>query len=565
MTAVTNSGPEKRLRRPLRKGAPVVYWQLGRTGEARYDVADRPMAGEMDPFFFRTKHKNFIPHEYPCRTEFGAEQRDRRPLAQGEFAPVRNWLPFGSPRVDLSGFWFRPTVLGTWARCIIDAAEAGRAVVHLRTCGGAIVFVNGVEIGWMAPYRRNLESESEFAIELKAGENDIRIWFDDLAERDARYYFQLDYISGPEASQALPVAVDPAIADAMETVLETMHFERPAYDGGEVALVTDQPLSVDAEVGIRIEGDFMSIEPDFSLRRDLPSGANRIFVSDTEDLPADFRHFTVTLSVSGFSASRVLWRRDLPCTPPGSRADHSAAANRRGAARGGRTCRGGYSSRAGAAGDRQERRGDRRDDRGIAAADRGLPRLRRLHPGAAALVPEGISARHFAGARGTHRQGHPRLPLLDGRARQRRAVVFLGEPRPALPHRRLSRRRHPAGGAVRPFRPHGDRAISGRRRARPRLARPFREMGNGRVQFGAVFPDRPKGPVHPPGAGAGRGHSRPRRRRHPSPARNRRPLGPSRHSDRRARAAPTSTRCVPVARSSCRASPACSGAMAITG
>ena len=48
-----------------------------------------------------------------------AGRRGKRPQASGEFTPACNWLPFGSPRVDLSGFRFRPTVLGTWARTMV--------------------------------------------------------------------------------------------------------------------------------------------------------------------------------------------------------------------------------------------------------------------------------------------------------------------------------------------------------------------------------------------------------------------------------------------------------------
>ncbi|TIX41789.1 MAG: hypothetical protein E5V36_14995, partial [Mesorhizobium sp.] len=73
------------LRRPLMAGQPIVYWRLGSIAEQRYDVADQPMQGEMDPFFFLTKHKNFIPHEYPCRTQFAAECRGKRPQVSAEF------------------------------------------------------------------------------------------------------------------------------------------------------------------------------------------------------------------------------------------------------------------------------------------------------------------------------------------------------------------------------------------------------------------------------------------------------------------------------------------------
>lgn len=296
---------EAALRRPLAAGQPVAYWRLGATDETRFDVADQPMKGEMDPFFFLTKHKNFIPHEYPCRTQFAAERRGKRPLPTSEPAMRRVWLPFASPRVDLSGFWFRPTVIGTWAETTIEARHAGKARLRLRTCGGAILFVNGEEAGWMAPYGRNLETAEEFSVELKAGANDIRIWFDDLAERDARYYFQLDYLDGPEVAHAMPIPVDPAIADAMEAALESMHFERAAYDDQEVALVSTVALPADASVTVAIEGDFMSIEKPVRFDLSLKAGATRLAIAAANDLPADFRHFKVTLEIGFYAVSRV--------------------------------------------------------------------------------------------------------------------------------------------------------------------------------------------------------------------------------------------------------------------
>ncbi|MGO7426491.1 hypothetical protein ACCT09_43775, partial [Rhizobium ruizarguesonis] len=111
---------QSHLRRATVKESPIVYWQLADLWQERYDVADRPMDGSMDPYFFVTKTKNFIPHEYPCRTEFKKSFSGRRPQPAAEFEAVRWWLPFASPRVDLSGFWFRPTRIGCWARTFLD-------------------------------------------------------------------------------------------------------------------------------------------------------------------------------------------------------------------------------------------------------------------------------------------------------------------------------------------------------------------------------------------------------------------------------------------------------------
>lgn len=299
------SSADTALRRPLALGEPIVYWLLGETSEQRYDVADQPMHGEMDPFFFLTKHKNFIPHEYPCRTQFALERRGKRPEVAGAFKQKRTWLPFASPRVDLSGFWFRPTVLGTWARTAIHAVVTGKAKLRLRTCGGAVLFVNSAEVGWMAPYSRNLEAAQEFDVALNEGINDIALWFDDLAERDARYFFQLDYLEGPAVTHALPTGIDGTIAAAMEEALDAMRFERHAYAGGPVALVTDAPLPVTVDVAIVVEGDFMSIEKPTSFSLRLDAGERRISVAEAQDLPADFRHFKVMLGHEGFTVSRV--------------------------------------------------------------------------------------------------------------------------------------------------------------------------------------------------------------------------------------------------------------------
>ena len=293
------------LHRLLEAGQPVTYWRLGKIAQARYDVADQPMKGEMDPFFFLTKHKNFIPHEYPCRTEFAAERRGKRPLVGAETAMDKVWLPFASPRVDLSGFWFRPTVIGTWAETSIEAQTGGEAALRLRTCGGAVLFINGQEAGWMAPYGRNLETTEEFKVALKRGRNDIRIWFDDLAERDARYYFQLDYVSGPQVAHAMPIPVEPSVADAMEQALDAMHFEHSTYDDQDVALVSNVALPADAKVTAIIEGDFMSIEAPVRFDLVLKAGAARLPVAPASRLPADFRHFKIALEVGGYAVSRV--------------------------------------------------------------------------------------------------------------------------------------------------------------------------------------------------------------------------------------------------------------------
>src|SRR5262249_47305270 len=155
------------------------------------------------------------------------------------------------------------------------------------TCGGAVLLVNGREVGWIADYVRNLEARREFAVELEAGENELRIYFDDLAERDARYFFQLDFVDGPDAAQALPVSIDGTVAAAVEAALVQMHFERPTYTAGEVALVTSASLPAAAEVSVTVAADVLSSER-FARRVRLDAGASRLAIADAASWPAGF-------------------------------------------------------------------------------------------------------------------------------------------------------------------------------------------------------------------------------------------------------------------------------------
>ncbi|HLP69049.1 MAG TPA: hypothetical protein VK181_16160 [Rhizobium sp.] len=293
------------MKKDLTAGDAIRYWQLGALTEERFDVPDQPMKGEMDPFFFLTKHKNFIPHEYPSRTLFAERYRGNRPDVRHAFEAARWWLPFSSPRLDLSGFWFRPTRLATWARTFIEAEAAGTARVRLGTCGGAVLWLNGAEAGWMAPYSRNLEAKAEFDLPLQEGLNELILFFDDLAERDARYFIQLDYLSGPKAAVALPVPCAPSAADAVEAALDGMHFDRPAYFEGDMTLIFGSPLPTDVTVAVAVEGDFMSTER-FDYDFELKAGETRLVVGPSSTMPADFRHFRVTLDANGFVAARSI-------------------------------------------------------------------------------------------------------------------------------------------------------------------------------------------------------------------------------------------------------------------
>lgn len=294
-----------RLTRALSINQPLTLWQYSSVSAEEFNVSERPMQGDMDPFFFLTKEKNFIPHEYPCRSVFAEMFRGKRPIERATSKPDQVWLDFGSPRLDLSGFWFRATHIAAGAKTLLVTQEAGLATLRLSTCGGAILRVNGQIVLWSADYRRNFETHSDVTLSLKAGENLIEVFFDDLAERDTRFYIQLDYVDGPEAHQAIAIACSQEDAQHIENALSTMHFERASYDGTDIRLVLPSPIGTACTASILIEGDFMSHDALAPIMRSLNKSDSQILIGNANTLPADFRHFRVSLTVNGFTATRT--------------------------------------------------------------------------------------------------------------------------------------------------------------------------------------------------------------------------------------------------------------------
>jgi hypothetical protein len=294
---------------PLGRGGTIGHWQLSPILEERFDVPDEPMTGDMDARFFLSRHRNFIPHEYPCRRIFAERHRDRRPEPAAEFHQAEGaagwWFPFGADRVDLSGFWHRPTRVEAWARTAILAAEAGTVRLRLATCGAAILMVDGQEAAWMAPYMRNLETAVEVEVELSAGRHELAVWMGDLCERDTRWWFSLAALAGPALTVALPVPVESDRAAHLEALLAGMGFTRPAYPDGTVTVRLPAPTARTLRATVRVEGHFMSADRTrFELT--LPAGADRLPIAPVAALPADFRYYRICLADGPMAVERPL-------------------------------------------------------------------------------------------------------------------------------------------------------------------------------------------------------------------------------------------------------------------
>jgi len=283
------------------------YWQVDSFTQTPYDVANQPMQGEMDSTFFLTKEKNFIPHTYPCRTAYIAQARGKAPIPsqQPDWVNARNILPMGSQKLDLSGFWFRATRIQAWARTAVYAEQAGTATLSLGICGAATLFVNQQEAGWLAPVIRNAVTDAQFSVELKQGMNELTVFMDDLAERDAVLTLSLNFISGPNTHPAMPYTVSDDLVKSIEQSLLDMHLNQSHYDDADIYLELPTPLAFDAQLSVNIAGHFMAHDQE-SIIKQIDKGQRQIKLCHSSELPADYRYFHLSLSAQGFICHATL-------------------------------------------------------------------------------------------------------------------------------------------------------------------------------------------------------------------------------------------------------------------
>ncbi len=238
----------------------------------------------------------------------------------------------------------------------------------------------------------------------------------------------------------------------IEAALDGMHFDRTAYFDGDITLLLAAPLPVDVEVNVAVEGDFMSTER-FDYDFVLKAGEARLVIGPSDKAPADFRHFRITLDAGGFVASRSLGveicHTGRQGTAPAALADRITETL----------------DEVSEFSERDTVRAFARLASGRAGADTDamieeiLPSIEDCHDCADfSLVPL-IWARTVWGAdigektRTRIDQAILDYPLLDGRAGQRRAVVFLREPRAPVPYLGLSCRTPSCRIDVRALRP----------------------------------------------------------------------------------------------------------------
>lgn len=192
---------------------------------------------------------------YPVREQFIEEDRvtDIKYISKSF---EQFYFPLENNKVEFSGFYFRPTILSTYARAYINMDQAKKVTFKLLTCGGLKIWINGELVEIFKPYSRNVPTDKEIELPFKKGENEILIFANDIAERDVFFYFELINLGKDSLDVCVPIKENQDEIDYAAKVMQSIYFTQDVYNEGKVEIGYDETLLKESfNIDISCAGD----------------------------------------------------------------------------------------------------------------------------------------------------------------------------------------------------------------------------------------------------------------------------------------------------------------------
>lgn len=167
--------------------------------------------------------------DLPCRKVFWQSMANRTVNLDHKAPTEQVYFANGSHKVDFSGFIHIPTHEQRWAETLLTVAEAGEYRFTLSTCGGVRIWVNGKLASSFTPFQRNTEQQTEVALPLNAGTNEVVVHAEELYERDTQFLFELTSLD-PRSIDASLAKFDSENVATLESFVSQLAFEMNVAD-----------------------------------------------------------------------------------------------------------------------------------------------------------------------------------------------------------------------------------------------------------------------------------------------------------------------------------------------
>lgn len=258
--------------------------------------------------------ESYVQVVYPVREAFWQEKRiEKVARYDGEYQNL--YFPFENNRVDLSTFIHTPHYIYVNAKAGLRVPEAGTYPFAIYTCGGVKIWVNGKEQALYAPYTRNIPGCTEIGLQLEEGYNEIKVYADELAERDVFFYFELRYLGETPLEGVAETKEDPEEIRKAEKFLTSCHFQRDMYFEGQVKLCYDPDcLEEDREVYITKSpcGTGMGLADVEYVERTAGKDRDFLILTDTETSEIRMSRVSVCVKVGDYLIPRNLFVGIIP-------------------------------------------------------------------------------------------------------------------------------------------------------------------------------------------------------------------------------------------------------------
>jgi hypothetical protein len=300
LSAVRPSQPEGFL---IETGGSVTAWAMSDSVQTYYP-GEAALAEDRVNYRFINGFVDV--GDLPCRVALWKDVATRTVELQDKFAVTGLYLPGFNRRVEFSDFWHRPTRLSRWLRTRLVPSAAGPHRFRLATCGGVHIWVDGVLAAKFEPFRRNKESVTEIELSLKAEGSDIVVLTEELAERDALWFFELTSIGAAPLRANLPVDVSAETIALLKALATDVRPNPMHVRDGRLVLEFGVTAEMDVEVRAKIlpSVHMRGKPPLLDARGMLKAGERRLMLDGAQSLPDAYHALDLTFSVGDTRVER---------------------------------------------------------------------------------------------------------------------------------------------------------------------------------------------------------------------------------------------------------------------
>ena len=287
----------------VRKGETVTAWMVSDLLETSYPGIAAPAEDRVNYRFIN----GFVDvGDLPCRKAFQQHMIGRGIAAEADWHVSHLNLPGSNRRVEFTGFWHVPTHVRRWLKGTFHTDAARKASFRLFTCGGVRIWVNGVEQVRFEPFIRNVESKSDIVLELAAGDNEILLHCEDLAERDIIWFFELEVTDATPLAVALPVALDQQETKRLADLVRDIRPAQDVFAGAPLQLIFDVAPTKDLPVNVTVKSHGHEHAVLVNVDRVLAAGQTSLTIPETLGIADGYHGVKLTIGSGSGTVERSI-------------------------------------------------------------------------------------------------------------------------------------------------------------------------------------------------------------------------------------------------------------------